>query len=378
MQTEGDRAITAEENVVIDETLEAIERELEQLRGNRPIFKGQKETKSQNGDITELLGLTSSANQDVDTPKFLKPSQIKSKKRDLSKVMKSGINGLDNRIIGFNPGELSIWSGGNGSGKSSILSQIAIEGANQDFKIAIFSGELTGDRVLDWLHLQAAGVKNVEGTKYENYYTVPERIKAKINKWMDDKIYIYNNDFGTKVIRVLKAIKECIETHHINMVIIDNMMSLDMAAVGGEKYEKQTRLVLALCELAKQCNVHIHFVAHPRKSMGFLRKYDISGTADITNAADNVFIVHRVNKDFTRTIIQDMGLSKTDPLFNYSNIIEICKNRDLGISDIFTGLHFQKECKRFLNEKSEIKNYGWEKDKNGFVQVVVDEDTPFK
>ncbi len=378
MQTEENRAITEKENAVIDEEVAAIERELEQLRGNRTVFNGQKETKPQNGDITELLGLSSTENQGVDMPKFLKPSQIKSKKRDLSKVIRSGINRLDNRMIGFNPGELSIWSGGNASGKSSIISQVAIEGANQGFNIAIFSGELTGDRVLDWLHLQAAGPKNVDGSTYENFYTVPERIKDKINKWMDDKIYIYNNDFGTKVISVLKAIKECIETQRIDMVIIDNLMSLDLTSVGGEKYEKQTRLVLALCELAKQCGVHIHFVAHPRKSLGFIRKHDISGTADITNAADNVFIVHRVNNDFRTLTKRDLGFNEGNPLYNFDNVIEVCKNRDLGISDEFIGLYFQKECKRFLNEKSEAKNYEWEKDKNGFVRVTIDEETPFK
>ena len=224
--------------------------------------------------------------------------------------------------------------------------------------------------------LQCAGKKHTQATKYENFYTVPEQTKDEINKWLEDKLYIYNNNRGTKVENVLSAIKDCIEQNKINMVILDNLMSLDLASVSGDRYEKQTALVLALCELAKKYRIHIHFVCHPRKSIGFLRKNDISGTADITNSADNVFIIHRVNTDFKRFTKQDLGLKEDNPLYSYSNVIEICKNRDLGISDEFIGLYFEKESKRFLNTKDETKRYGWERDNQGFM-TVVDEILPF-
>ncbi len=370
MQEEGNGSVNEEEDSIIDQEINAIDRELEALRGNNPIQREAHQTMSSKGvNIKEAIGIQANKSSKKNNSIFLIPSRIRSHKRDLSKVIRSGVDTLDKLIIGFNPGELSIWSGSNGSGKSSILSQIAIEGVHQNFNIALFSGELRADRVLNWLQLQAAGKKYAEPTQYDNYYTVSDNIKRKINTWMDPRIYIYDNDFGTNVISVLRAIKECIEKQHINMVIIDNMMSLDMATVGGEKYERQTALVLSLCELAKQCSVHIHFVAHPRKSLGFLRKSDISGTADLTNAADNVFIVHRVNTDFKRTTKADLGLKEDNPIYGYSNVIEICKNRDLGVSDEFVGLYFEKESKRFLNIKNEDKRYGWEADDNGFMKV---------
>lgn len=360
--------LQGEELKAVDKEL--IETEQELIRRGRRVYK---ETQGKI-DLTDIVGVGTISTQDK--PIFLIPSQIKTSKRDLSKVIRSGIIQLDKRIIGFNPCELSIWSGSNGSGKSSILSQIAIECIEQGFKVAMFSGELRADRVLNWLQLQCAGKKYTQATKYENFYTVPEQVKEKINNWLEGKLYIYNNDFGTKVENVLSAVKNCIEENKINKVILDNMMSLDLTSVSGEKYEKQTTLVLALCELAKKYNVHIHFVAHPRKSIGFLRKTDISGTADITNAADNVFIVHRVNTDFKRLTKQDLGLKEDSPLYLYNNVIEVAKNRDLGISDEFIGLYFEKESKRFLNTEKELKRYGWEADKNGFVRID-EEKTPF-
>jgi hypothetical protein len=161
------------------------------------------------------------------------------------------------------------------------------------------------------------------------------------------------------------------------MVIIDNMMSLDVASIGGEKYERQTALVIALCELAKHYNIHIHFIAHPRKTIGFLRKTDISGTADLTNAADNVFIVHRVNRDFKQATKQDLGLKDDNILYQFSNVVEICKNRDLGIQDAFVGTIFELESKRFKNSPGEIKRYGWENNNIGFMSVDNNEKLPF-
>ena len=360
--------LRGEELKRVDNELAETEQEL--IKRGQKIYK---EPQRKNA-LSDIIG--AEPDELSDKPIFLTPLQIKTPKRDLSKVIKSGITQLDKRIIGFNPAELSIWSGNNGSGKSSILSQIAIESIDQGFKIAIFSGELQASKVLGWLQLQCAGKKNTKPTVYENFYMVPDQIKEKINNWLDGKLYIYNNDFGTRVENVLSAVKDCIESNKINMVILDNMMSLDLTSVNGEKYEKQTVLVLALCELAKKYNIHIHFVAHPRKSLGFLRKNDISGTADITNAADNVFIIHRVNTDFKRLTKQDLGLKEDSPLYSYNNVIEICKNRDLGISDEFIGLYFEKESKRFLNTQNEEKHYGWEVDKNGFMSID-DDKTPF-
>lgn len=376
MQTEENRTAAAEESIALDEEIRAIDLELERLFG-KSAFRPTQRDSGNDRDIKAAMGLQGKKIDRQCGPVFLTPLQIKSYKRDLNKVIISGIDLMDKRIIGFNPGELSIWSGSNGSGKSSILSQIAINGVDQNFNIALFSGELRADRVINWMQLQAAGKRYAIATQYENYYTVPDDIKRKINGWLERKMFIYNNDFGLRVINVFRAIRECIEQHSIGMVIIDNMMSLDLAGVSGEKYEKQTSLVLALCELAKQTSVHIHFVAHPRKSLGFLRKNDISGTADITNAADNVFIVHRVNSDFKRTTKQDLGLKEDNPLYVYSNVIEICKNRDLGIADEFIGLHFEKESKRFLNHKDEVKYYGWESDDRGFMKVGDNEKLPF-
>ena len=301
--------------------------------------------------------------------RFLRPTQIKARDRSGIISIKSGFHLLDKKIIGFNKGELSIWSGANGSGKSSVLSQLALEAAQRKFKVALFSGELRADRVLEWLQLQCAGKDHTHSTQYENYFYVDRETKDKISRWLDGKIYIYNNDFGARINEVVAAFRACIKERRIDVIIIDNLMSLDLADMGGEKYDRQSVLVNSLSQLAKQMNVHIHFVCHPRKTIGFLRKTDISGTADITNAADNVFIIHRVNSDFKRITKTELKFKDDNVLYGYDNIIEVCKNRDLGVSDIFVGMYFEIESKRLLNERMEERHYGWEMEGKEFAEM---------
>jgi len=278
---------------------------------------------------------------------------------DIQKIyVKSEIFKIDREIKGFALGELSVWSGGNASAKSTFLNQVALESINQNFNVAIYSGELTSQRLLSWLILQAAGKGNI--LEKNGFYRPTEAAKDKILYWLDQKIYIYENSFGNKAKYIISSIKKCIEKNNFNVVIIDNLMSLDINDYGENKYDTQSYLIKELSELAKKYQVHIHFVCHPRKSTTFLRKVDISGTADITNVADNVFILHRVNNDFRKATRDMFGWPDDHELYKFSNIIEICKSREFGVQDCFVGLYFEKETKRLLNGLNEIKRFGWE------------------
>lgn len=293
-------------------------------------------------------------------PLFFTSTTIKPKDRSQIVSIETGITKLDKKIIGLNKGEVSCVSGLRGSGKSSLMSQIALEAVQRKYKTALFSGELSENRVLEWLQLQAAGKLYTQPTKYENYFYVDDKTKYYINKWLDNKIYIYNNNYGNDAQKILNSVEQCITKNKVDLVILDNLMSMNLESLSGDKYERQTKLVLGLVRYAQDNDVHILFVAHPRKSIGFLRLEDISGTADLTNAVENVFIVHRVNMDFKAKSKLTFGWRDDNDLYNYTNVIEVCKNRDLGIQDYFVGLQFEVESKRFLNEKYETKHYDWE------------------
>lgn len=310
--------------------------------------------------IEELTGHSQDEETHTGNP-FINFSDIE--KKDYSKIVTipSGFTELDKKIHGFNKGEISLWSGKNGSNKSGTLTQICLNAVNSGYKCALFSGELTMQKIKNWVGLQAAGRQNVRASQfYDDSYYVPDEIVDKIDNWLNDKFYVYNNDFGNKFENVLKHIKELCETKEIDMIVLDNLMALDILTLNGDKYQQQTTMILALADFVKRYNVHLHIVCHPRKSVTFLRKDDISGTADLTNAVDNVFIVHRVGQDFIRSAKEFYGEPVASQYYTCGNVIEVCKNRDRGVMDELIGMYFEIPSKRMLNAPLENVVYGWE------------------
>ena len=291
-------------------------------------------------------------------------SDIDISKEEEKIYIKSGNEKFDKLVGGFILGELSVWSGGNASAKSTYLNQLAIESINQGYNVVIYSGELTDKRLLNWILLQCAGEHNISKNEEKNYYYVNSYAKEKILKWLNNKLYIYDNNYGNKVQDILDSLTECIKRTNAKVIILDNLMSMNLSSYGDSKYDVQSKFVQDLSAIAKKYNVHIHFVCHPRKATTFLRKIDISGSADLTNIADNVFIMHRVNKDFQTRSKEMFGWKDSERIYQYSNVLEVCKNREKGVEDYFCGMYFNIPSKRLLNEETEIIRYGWENETN--------------
>ena len=153
-----------------------------------------------------------------------------------------------------------------------------------------------------------------------------------------------------------------VEQKGVNLMILDNLMTLELDAFNGDKNEKQSAFVNSLADLAKQANIHIVLVAHPRKSLTFLRREDIGGSGDITNLADNVYIIHRCNKDFVKRAPEFLGVDEVMRIVeenNFSNIVEVCKNRFVGSVDNIFGYYYEIETKRFMQSKTEHIVYDW-------------------
>lgn len=309
-------------------------------------------------------------------PVFFTTEQIRLLKEPPEEFIKTGIEVIDKKMRGLKKGFVSCLSGLRASGKSSIISQVTIEAAEQGYRTALFSGELKPKNLLKWLQLQAAGKQHVNQTQYENYYVVHSPYGELISKWLNEKVWVYNNYYGNNFTSIMEQIKKCVTTHKVDLVILDNMMALNLMEMGSDKYQQQSRFVECLEQYAKLSNIHILFVAHPRKSTGFLRLDDVSGSNDIVNRVDNAFILHRVNEDFKRLSKDMFKWQQDNPLYLCSNVIEICKDRDGGVQDEFVPLYFEASTKRLRNSPGENKIYGWEG--NGvFEAVPASEQLPF-
>lgn len=292
--------------------------------------------------------------------KWLQMSDIK--RVDITELMSipTGFHEIDKKIVGLFAGDLTVLSGLSASGKTSWLDCLALNVVEQGYKVAIWSGEMQDWRFQGWIDQIAAGkgyTRRKEG--YDNLYYVPKNISEKIASWLDDKLYLYNNDYGNRFFQLFNDVKELVEEKKVQLIILDNLAALSIDDYDSDKYSNQSKFIYELKDYAKKKNVHILLVAHPRKQNFFLRREGISGSADLSNIADNVILIHRVGKDFETRAKEFFGEEQATMYMNYSTILEVSKNRSMGVTDFITGLYYEPESRRLKNSIAENVIYGW-------------------
>ena len=293
------------------------------------------------------------------------------KRVDIAELLSipTGYHELDKKIIGLFAGELTVLSGLNASGKTSWLNCLALNVIQQGFKVAIWSGEMQDWRFQGWLNQMAAGknyVRKKEG--FENFYYTPSSVCEKIDAWVDNKLFLYNNSYGNNWQQLFNDVKELVESEGVQLIVLDNLAALSISSYDSGTYANQTKFILDVKDYAKQKNIHVILVAHPRKQNDFLRKESISGTADLTNIADNVFLIHRVGQDFQKRAGDFLGEGKVQEYLGFSNVLEVAKNRQMGVVDHLVGMYYEMESRRLKNSIAEHIVYGWQEEPNVYEQ----------
>ena len=279
----------------------------------------------------------------------IKPFDLRTAERT-----RSGIPALDKILGGFFYGGVSVWTGENGSGKSTLLGQVAmIEPIDQGLGVCVFSGELPAPFFRYWVELQMAGPDNLEkqfdAVRQEDMFFVRHETLGRIREWYRDLFFLYDSYGTSQEEDILRVFEYAARKYNCKVFVIDNLMvtALDQ---GTEKdfYRAQGAFIGRLNDFAKRYECHVHIVAHPRKTTGRVQKYDIAGSGEITNRADNVLAMVRQQGDTARDAR-----------------IEVFKNRILGKQDVSIGLKFDPRCKRFYPANQpdlREKKYSWEAD----------------
>ena len=296
---------------------------------------------------------------------WLRMSEVKKPKIDMADYIPSGIPIIDERGLGFRRGQVSVWTGFRGCGKSSLLNMLILNAAQKEFKSALWTGELTSDMAKQWLYLQAAGKQYTKQYASTDYYYTPDFVSERIDPWMDKYVWLFNNRYGDNFLQIKEQIEELKKENDIDCVFLDNLMVLNIRELEKDKYDRQAVLLQQLEDLSKELNIHIHLVAHPHKAFGYLRVDNISGSGDISNKADNIFILSRVNRDFCNNAKEIIGKNAFDEIIGSgcTNVIEIAKFRSKGsLVDSFAKLWFEMESNRLKNSIEENISYNWNPD----------------
>jgi len=184
----------------------------------------------------------------------------------------------------FRPGEISVWTGFNGHGKSQLLGQVILGLLKHEERARIFSGEMLPRRIRSRLTRQAAGT----GEPTIQYI-------REVGEWFQSRLWIYRHVGQVNSTRLFEVFAYGAKRYGIKHFVIDSLMMLeDVPEEGKGAFEAQRGFMIRAAAFAKQYGAHVNIVAHPRKAQDEKQgpgKLDVSGSAKITNLADNVFSV---------------------------------------------------------------------------------------
>lgn len=247
-------------------------------------------------------------------------------------------------------------------GKTSILNSITLNAIQRGYKVAVWSGELQASRFQSWIDQVAAGINGVE--KYKDWWVCKRDVAQKIHQWLNGKLWLRNNAYKNKWSQLKQDIIDCVTENGTQLVILDNLASMNLDNVEGAKNDKQSVFIAELKEFAKESNIHIVIVIHPRKDIGngLMRLESISGAADLYGLCDNVLLLHRVCQDFERRGKEFWGAEEMARLMVYHEIVEVAKNRSHGLLDDKFGLYFIEKTRAFKSSPDDAVPYGWADD----------------
>lgn len=307
-------------------------------------------------------------------------ASVKRKDYRQIRAIPTGYQELDSLIGGMYGGQLVIWTGYNGSGKSTILSNIILNGVEAGYSTFVYSGELPKEDFKEWMDLQLSGTKYLSSydcpVKKQNIPIPDKRYYQYLDNFYENMVFLFDTEDYATDNNIISAMEYMAKREGIKVFVVDNMLTMNITGQ-GDNNEKQAKLIIKLKAFARKFNAVVHLVAHPRKpSLGQRRvdKYSISGTANITDLADRVIGFHRLTSE-----------EKGTPQYaGFNNVMIIFKDRKYGIFDDEICFKFDFFSKRYYtNEEEHNRKYSWIKMMNkkenipdGF-QIAVGADCPF-
>ena len=185
-------------------------------------------------------------------------------------------------LLRFRPGEVTLWQGINGHGKSELLGQACIGFATQGERVCIASFEMKPQATLKRMLRQTAmnGRPSVQAVD-------------RLIDWSRDRLWLYDQQ-GTVTPSMLYAVaRYCADRKKVRHMVIDSLMK---CVRGEDDHNGQKDFVDMLCSLGRDLGIHIHLVHHAKKQADEDQvpgKFSAKGSGAIVDQVDQMLTVWR-------------------------------------------------------------------------------------
>ena len=299
---------------------------------------------------------------DIDFSAYLKATEASQKVREaavfLDEIAAEAVSGVKETPItlpwtkthedfAFRAGEVTLYAGSNGGGKSLVTGQIALGLIKQGQKVCIASFEMKPKRSLERMLRQFSG-ENIYKPRYQNREGYVNGLVGRLKTFSHDRLWFYDQQGTTSAAQVISVARYCAMELGVTHVFIDSLMK---CVQGEDDYNGQKWFIDELCALARDHSVHIHLVHHIRKLANeetTPNKHDVKGTGAIADQVDNVFMVWRNKKKEHQA---SLGNS-IDPMDRDAMLM--CEKQRNGESEEWYSLWFHRESQQFVESHDSL------------------------
>lgn len=246
----------------------------------------------------------------------------------------------------FRSGEVTLYAGTNGSGKSLITGQIALGLIKQDQKVCIMSFEMKPKRTILRMTRQFSGT-DLDNPILKNKLEINNQYLERLKTFSTGKLWLYDQQGTTNSGQVIAVARYCAVELGITHIFVDSLMK---CVRGEDDYNAQKAFVDELTALARDHNVHIHLIHHIRKLSSEEvkpNKNDIKGTGAIADQVDNVLLMFR-NKAKERKI------RNNETVENLPDAMLMCEKQRNGEVEDWYNLYYHKDSQQFIEDENGV------------------------
>ena len=223
--------------------------------------------------------------------------------------------GLNETLRGFRRGELSVFTGKTGSGKTTFMSEYSLDLCMQGVNTLWGSFEVKNVRLAKMQMKQFSAVNLEDNLDSFDFWA---------DRFQKLPMYYLTFHGAQEVDKVLDAMGHAVYIYDIAHVIIDNIQfMMGMSGRIVDRFHLQDIMIQKFRKFATLHNVHVTLVIHPRKEDDErLTANSIFGGAKATQEADNVVILQE----------EDLNVKVK------RKYVQVVKNRfagDLGVVPLF-------------------------------------------
>jgi len=236
-------------------------------------------------------------------------------------------------------GEVSLWTGINGHGKSQLLLQFGLHDMWQDERLCIASLEMPAAKIAAQLVRMTLGRMPSDKERASSDTALA---------WLAERTWLIDR-VGVIHWRELMPIMEyAAKRYGCTRYIIDSLVRV---GIGEDDYEQQKEFVGALTTFAGKYG-HVHLVAHPRKGQDEAQvpgKMDVRGSGTLADLVHNGFTVWR-NKEKEAQMQQPVPSQQVRD--RPDGIVALWKQRETG-EEPLRQLWLHRDSGQFLSQSGE-------------------------